>query len=254
MADIPERDLEETRAALAPTLEATAAILPWVAKPAKLRFEAKLNQRWIAACKRLAEAWSARHEHGDEEVRPAIFTLYGIALESGDADCLHFGEALASAADALETANGPISHLIAALSASIECFNEPGGLENPLFGERARHFAQRLESSRNNTGRYSPRSPVLDQLFVSEAGERLERLHDALDALPPDAYALKLEAQELAQQAEHLELFGIVHLCRQLLGNLPDDTRLGELDSPARQAAMRALLLQLETLIAGISP
>ena len=34
MADIPEDDLAESRAALAPTLDATAAILPWVAKPA----------------------------------------------------------------------------------------------------------------------------------------------------------------------------------------------------------------------------
>ena len=33
MTDIPEEDLEETRAALAPTLAATAAILPWVSKP-----------------------------------------------------------------------------------------------------------------------------------------------------------------------------------------------------------------------------
>ena len=37
MADIPEDDLAESRAALAPTLDATAAILPWVAKPRPLR-------------------------------------------------------------------------------------------------------------------------------------------------------------------------------------------------------------------------
>lgn len=55
MANIPEKDLEETRAALAPTLEATAAILPWLAKPQPLRFDEKLNQRWIAACDSLAQ-------------------------------------------------------------------------------------------------------------------------------------------------------------------------------------------------------
>ena len=64
MADIPEHELEETRAALAPTLEATAAILPWVARPKKPRFDAKLNARWIAAGRRLAAAWSARHGGG----------------------------------------------------------------------------------------------------------------------------------------------------------------------------------------------
>ena len=61
MADIPEDDLAESRAALAPTLDATAAILPWVAKARPARFDPKLNERWIAAGKRLYQAWSDRH-------------------------------------------------------------------------------------------------------------------------------------------------------------------------------------------------
>lgn len=252
MDDIPERDLEETRAALAPTLEATAAILPWVAKPTKLRFDARLNQRWIDSCHRLAQAWSERHGSAAEDIRPAIFALYGIALESGDAECLHLGESLASAADSLE-AGPPSAQLTAALSAATECFDEPGGLENVLFPERARHFAQRLEKCLAQPDLAAIRSPVIDRLFVSEAHERLERLHDALAVLPPDAYALKLEGLELALQAEHLDLFGIVHLCRQLEKAIPDDTRIDELDSPAVRESLANILQQIAAAVDAIT-
>jgi hypothetical protein len=104
MADIPEHDLEESRAALAPTLDATAAILPWVqAPPCPLR--PRLNERWIAAGKRLYQPGpTPRRQRGRN--RPAIFKLYAVALDTADSDCLRLGEALASAADRLED-NGP---------------------------------------------------------------------------------------------------------------------------------------------------
>lgn len=249
MTDIPEEDLEETRAALAPTLEATAAILPWVDKPRALRFDKKLNERWIAACHRLNTAWSTRHAQGDDDIRPSIFALYAIALETADAGCLHLGEAVASAADALEIGE-PSARLLAAMTATSECFNQADGLEHVLFGERARHFARRLEESLVKGS--ESRSAVVDRLFAGEAGERLERMHDALAALPPDAYALKLEADELIQQAEHLELYGIVHLARQLLQALPGEP--GELETPSRRQTLLDLLQQLETALLPLAP
>lgn len=249
MTDIPEEDLEETRAALAPTLEATAAILPWVAKPRALRFAKQINERWVAACTRLHTAWSARLGEGADDIRPSIFALYAIALETADADCLHLGEALASAADALEDSE-PAPRLLAALSATTECFKQADGLEHVLFGERARHFARRLEDSLAPGAEL--RSAVVDRLFASEAGERLERMHDALAALPPDAYALKLEAGKILQQAEHLELYGIVHLARQLLQTLPHE--VGELETPSRRQALLHLLQQMETALLPLAP
>ncbi|PKO38321.1 MAG: hypothetical protein CVU33_09155 [Betaproteobacteria bacterium HGW-Betaproteobacteria-6] len=213
MADIPERELEETRAALAPTLEATAAILPWVAAPRKARFDPKLNERWIAAGKRLAAAWSERHGAGADDVRPAIFSLYAIAIETADANCLRLGEALASAADRLEEGAPP--RLIAAMAAAIECLSEAEGLEHPAFPERASHFAKRLEAAAA-TANPDERSVVLDALFVDEASEQIQLMHDALAALPPDAYALATESLKLAQQAELLEIWGVMHLARQL--------------------------------------
>lgn len=249
MADIPEHELEETRAALAPTLEATAAILPWVAKPRKARFDPKLNERWIAAGKRLASAWSERHGAGAEDVRPAIFGLYAIALETADTDCLRLGEALASAADRLEETILP-PRLIAALSAAIECLSEADGLEHTAFPERAGHFARRLEDSAA-TGRTDERSAVLDQLFVDEASEQLQLMHDALAALPPDAYALTTEALKLAQQAELLEIWGIMHLARQLSDSI--NRNAADLDSHIVRTEIQKLLKELGAAIATVN-
>lgn len=248
MADIPEEDLEETRAALAPTLAATAAILPWVSKPRQLRFEAKLNERWVAAGKRLAAAWSDRHGAGAEDIRPAIFNLYAIAIETADCDCLRLGEALASAADRLENAN-PSPRLIAAITGAIECLNEADGLEHEAFSDRAQHFSMRLESTASALDN-AERSAVLDRLFVDEAREQIELMHDALAALPPDAYALTTEAMKLAQQAELLELWGIMHLARQLADYIGRNAT--ELDSPESREKIETLLHTLGTAIAAV--
>jgi len=249
MTDIPEEELEETRAALAPTLAAAAAILPWVSKPRQLRFDAKLNERWVAAGKRLATAWSDRHGVGEEDIRPAIFNLYAIAIETADSDCLRLGEALASAADRLENTS-PSPRLIAAITGAIECLSEPDGLEHDAFGERAQHFSMRLESTASAPDN-AERSAVLDRLFVGEAREQIELMHDALAALPPDAYALTTEAMKLAQQAEQLELWGIMHLARQLAEHIGRNAT--ELDTPACREEIEALLHTLSTAIDAVA-
>lgn len=249
MADIPEHELEETRAALAPTLEATAAILPWVAKPGKLRFDLSLNERWIAAAKRLTIAWSARHGKGADDVRPAIFGLYAIAIETADADCLSLGEALASAADRLdEDAQSP--RLIAAMSAAIECLSEVAGLEHAAFSERAKHFAGRLEATANAPDA-DERSAVIDQLFVEEADEQIQLMRDALAALPPDAYALATESLKLAQQAELLEIWGVMHLARQLSETISKNAV--DLDSTPVRTQVESELTQLSSAIAAVN-
>jgi hypothetical protein len=248
MTEIPGDGLEETRAALAPTLEATAAILPWLAKPRPLRFDAKLNERWVAAGKRLSVAWSDRHGAGTQLIRPAIFELYGVALETADAECLRLGEALASAADQLETAN-PAPRLIAALTACIECLSDATGLEQVVFPERARHFAQRLESSARPCTEASERSIVLDRLFVADAHERLEQMHDALATLPPDAYALKLEASELAQHAEHLSLHDIMQLALAIASQVDGQLNL---DTDLARRRIQDMLERLSEAVAAV--
>jgi hypothetical protein len=248
MADIPDEELEETRAALAPTLEATAAILPWVAKPRAPRFAPQLNQRWIEASQRLAETWSARHTAGDDAIRSAIYRIYAIAIDTADSDCLRLGEALASAADRLE-ASPPSSRLVAALSGAIECLNEPAGLEHEAFAERTRHFAGRLEAMAGAAD-HVERSAVLDQLFVSEAREQLELMHDALAALPPDAYALSTEALKLAQQAELLEIWAVMQLARQLAECVARNAT--DLESVNTRQVLESLLQDLTTAIATV--
>jgi hypothetical protein len=249
MADIPEHELEETRAALARTLEATAAILPWVAKPRKARFDPKLNERWIAAGKRLFGAWSGRLGAGEHEIRPAIFALYAIAIETADADCLRLGEALASAADRLEEAP-PTPRLAAAITAAIECLTEAEGLEHPSFSERASHFAKRLVACAA-AKIADERSAVVDQLFVAEASEQIQLIQDAMAALPPDAYAMTTEALKLAQQAELLELWGIMHLARQLSETISRNA--ANLDDPSFRASVDRQLADMSSSIAAIN-
>lgn len=216
MADFPEKDLEETRAALAPTLEATAAILPWVAKPQPVRFPPELNKRWEGAAQALAELWAQRLKEGTDKIRSAIFSLLSIAVETRDIDCLALAEAMASAADRLE-GDGELSpRIVAALTATIETLQEPGGLENVNFVSRAQHFTQRLEASVAPSRKPGERSDVLDTLFVEDAQERLERMYESLAVLPIDVYALHTECLELVQQAEQIEMWGIYHMARQL--------------------------------------
>jgi hypothetical protein len=257
MADLPENpfariDLEESRAALAPTLAATAAILPWVSKPQPVRFPPELNKRWIAACQELADGWAARHSRGATSIRPTIFTLLGVALETGDIDCLRLGEALASAADRLEA--NPGARLIAALSATSEALLEANGLENSGFVSRAQHFTQRLEQSLLPSNKPGERSDVLDNLFVHDNEERLERMRDALAVLPIDVYALQLETQEMIQQAQEIDLYGMIHLGRQLADYVAQMHETGEEEQERARLEIGALLDTIDSALAAINP
>lgn len=246
-ADIPEEDLAGTRAALAPTLAATEAILPWLRKARPPRFAAALNQRWIAASRELARAWSSRPANAAGVVRQAVFALYGVALDSHDADCLALGEALASATDRLEDGPPP-AHLIAAMSAAIECFDDATGLEHDAFPLRARHFARRLTAAADQPANHR-RSSLIDRLFAAEVGEDLLLMRDALNALPPDAVMLKSAAAQIAEQAELIELFGLMDMARQLAGRIKATT---DLEHPATRAAIESDLNRLAAGVAAI--
>jgi len=88
---------------------------------------------------------------------------------------------------------------------------------------------------------------VLDRLFAEECRERIEQMHDALAALPPDAYALKSEADLIAQQAELLDLYGIMDLARRLATAIN-----GELDLD-NEAARQRIAASLEQLLKAIA-
>lgn len=243
VSEIPEDELAASRAALAATLEATAAILPWVARPATPRYPPELNQRWLAACHRLAEGWSARHQLGAANIRPAVFALYGIALESTDASLLAFGEALASCADHFEK-SPPGPRLTAAFSATVECLDDPAGLEHEAFGERIRHFAQRLHSALLAP---ASGSPIIDRMFVEEATEQLENMREALAALPADAYTLARESAELCIRAEQLEQWQVLPAAQAIARLLRQSAK--QLDQTDIHQQMSALLDTLEACL-----
>jgi hypothetical protein len=237
----PGSGLEGARTALSPSLAATAAVLPLVARPRALKFSKELNKRWQEACAALSKAWSNGHQWEADSLRASIFALFNVALETGDADCLHLAEALASTADRLDTGQ-PSARLMAALTATLESLNETGGLEHPTFASRARHFADRLATCLAPSAKPGERSDVLDRLFANDTRESLERMHEAANALPIDAYLLRAESQELAQQAEQIDLWGIVHLCRQLENYVIQLDEAGEAEQDRARVEIERLL------------
>ncbi len=248
-----DNDLDETRAALAPTLEATVAILPWVNKPQPVRFPPELNKRWEAACQELSERWAGRHQQGAARVRFTIFSLLNVALETRDVDCLHLAETLASVADKLEE-GPPDARLVAALTATCEALLEPNGLENTAFIGRAQHFSQRLEQCLQPSSKPGVRSDVLDQLFVNDSEERLERMREALIVLPVDIYALQIESQAMVQHALEIEMFGIVHLGRQLVHYVALMNEAGEREQERARDEISALLDTISDALAAVNP
>lgn len=251
----PDDRLEEARAALAPTLEATASILPWVGKEKKPRFPPEASKRWQDVCDRLAVFWFERHENGLAGLRPAVFELYGAALELGDTDCLRLSEALASATDRLEESEEiSNSRLAAALTATFESLSIPGSLEQDAFPDRAWHFAERLERCADPQYAGQVRSPVLDRLFAEEAGDCLERIHEALAALPADVYGIRVAAEDIARLAEPLDLDDISALAHHLVRLLtPKRGERLDLDgNETRHATVQALLAELEKGIAAV--
>lgn len=248
MADLPDDDLAGTRAALAPTLAATAAILPWLAKEHPPRFPVELNQRWITAAQNLAATWSVRQGDDWRRFRQAVFDLYVVALDSHDTDCLALGEALASAADRLDGGAAP-GYLMAALSATTECFIEATGLEHEAFPQRARHFTQRLLVAVEQPTDQK-RSPLIDRLFAAESRDRLLLMREALDALPPDAVMIKCEALLIAEQAELIELYGVMDLARQIAGHI--DAAI-DLEHTANRTTIADALRRLDEAVAVIA-
>ena len=217
MTDQTDDELSATRAALAPTLEATAAILPFLARPKPPRFPVEIAARWQAACQRLGNHWAERYGTGLEGVRPAVFDLIAIAIELADRDCLRLAEALATATDALEAHNAlENSALVAAITSAVECLGEPNGLEHVAFSQRVNHLAQRLENCPQRPDEATACKPRIDRLFFGEARECLELLQTALDSLPVDAYGAREAAEHLIALAEPLELDGLISQGRQL--------------------------------------
>lgn len=76
-------------------------------------------------------------------------------------------------------------------------------------------------------------------------------MRDALAALPPDAYALTTESLKLAQQAELLEIWGVMHLARQLSETI--SRHAANLDSAPLMAQLEDQLGVLTSAIAAVN-
>lgn len=253
---IPPDELEAARAALEPTLRAVADILPLLAKAHEPRFPPELAARWQACCLQLAQAWNDRHSGGLADFRPAVFELCAIAVKLNDSDCLQLSEALASASDLLENPQRcDEARLLAAISATCECLVIDNGIEQAFFPQRARHLAERLHnSSLQALADSGGNNPALVRIFVGEAQERLQAMHEALELLPPDAFAIKSAAEEIAQLAEPLEFYDIIDRARILMVRLTP--RAGEnldLDDPETREHVLDRIALVEAAITEIA-
>ena len=244
MADLPEIDLADSRPTFARTFENAASIVPLLSKPATPRFSPQLNARWIKNCKALGDHWSSTLGADPCAMRPMIISLLSLAIETNDPDCLQLSDTLASVADHLEC--HPLSNrLRAAVTATCEVLQDAEGLENMRLTERLRHCTQRLQQAMLISHKPGERSDVLDQIFVADSEERVERMHDALEALPIDIYALELESSELIQHAEQIEMWGIYHLARQLQSFV---LQLSDVSEKAQDQAAQDIAQQLQRI------
>ena len=130
---------------------------------------------------------------------------------------------------------------------------DPEGLEHPAFPERARTLAARLEKC-GEPAINSVRSPTIDRLFLAEGVECVDRLHEAFEVLPADAYGAREAALHIAQAAEPLELDSIVNLAHRLALLLsPHAGNHHQLDADAVREEALALIEKLEIAIAEIA-
>lgn len=252
MSEPTDKDLQLTRAALAPTLNATAAILPLIAKVAQARFPVELTERWRETSQQLAAAWANRLNDGDAPVRRAVFALCGVAVELADADCLALSEALASATDLLEDPDRAADpRLLAAMAAACEGLVESGGVEKAGFAARAQYVSKRLQSSLQPT--QGIRTPTLDKLFVDEACEQLHAMDAALDALPPDPLAIRAAAEAIIAAAAPLEFYDLIDRARVLIARLIDaGGQPVDLDDPATRNDVLYRIALIDNAIADI--
>lgn len=253
--NIPPDDLDSTRAALEPTLRAVAEILPLVVEARQPRFPPELSRRWQDCCHRIARFWSERHCGGLTDFRPAVFELCAIAIELNDGDCLQLSEALASASDLLEDhRRSEEARLLAAISATCECLVIEHGIEHPLFSERARHMIGRLQDSLQAVENNAPLALAIVASFLGEAREQVDAMHEALQLLPPDAYAIKTAAEAIVRLAKPLEHFNVIDCARLLIFRLTP--RAGEdldLDDPETRAHVLDRIALLESALAEIA-
>jgi len=253
--DLPPEEIDSARAALEPTLRAVADILPLVAQARAPRFPPEQSERWQACCARLAHSWAERHCGGMNDFRPAVFELCALAVELNDGDCLRLSEELASASDLLENPQRQQeARLLATLSAACECLALDNGLEHPLFPQRAAYLIERLQHCQNPADDHGQLNPLLLRLFVDEAREQINAMREALELLPPDAYAIKSIAEEMARQAAPLECYDLIDRARLLVVRLTP--RAGEnldLENPETRAHVLDRMALLEAAVHEIA-
>jgi hypothetical protein len=203
---------------LAPMLEATAAVLPFLqGGEKKKRFTAAQRADWDIAARLFCAVWRVRQSkpQGWQALRQAVVLLLEGALPLEHPAPMKLAEALAEALDAQDTREGPPpARLIAAFSATAELLGAKDDsadfLEHEALDARIEQLAARLGKALSDAP-----SETLFALFVREALPEIEEMVLAMDAMPPDVLSLADAAERLAALCQPLELAALAHTARR---------------------------------------
>lgn len=239
------------------TFSATADILPLFSTERPRRFSDDQLVRWKRSVAALRDAWHAVQTGEQESCRAAATALVELALELADAACLRIGEAFADAAGAAENpAVLCLPCFRAAFTAALEVSEHPDGPDQKGFDEIAAAVAVRMAKAASIPPGGSRLVCASAPWFAEDAGETLDELTAALDAVPPRRLALLAGFDWFIQHesAKIMAISGLAATAYKLIGQV----RADDLDQSQNHAVIAATIVALrhavDELAAGIPP
>jgi hypothetical protein len=220
----------------------------------EIELDAEAVGRWELAAAAVASAWNGRHQAGLAGFRSAVIQLCGVAVDLELPEALRFAEALATVADRTdEPAIFDDPRLQAAVAASLEVLAEPGTVKRKVFPSQVDHLSGRLaaaleEAALPAEGRLIV-SRTLYQMFVGEAHESLQHLHDELDTLHPLVGEMAEAATALADNAATIDLAAVRDLALALASALARFESPLNVEVPAERQLVTMALATLEQMV-----
>lgn len=210
--------------------------------------------RWEAAGAVVATAWAGRHQAGLAAFRSAVINLCGVAVDLALPEALHFAEALATVADrADEPEIFEDPRLQAAVAAALEVLAEPGTVKRKVFTSQVDNLSGRLAAALEEAGLPTEGrlivSRTLYQMFVGEAHESLQHLHDELATLHPLVGEMAEAATALADNAATIDLTAVRDLSMALASALARFEAPLNVDVPDERQLVTMALETLEHMV-----
>jgi HPt (histidine-containing phosphotransfer) domain-containing protein len=247
---IAPADQGEVAAEVEPLAEFASLLLP----SDEIDLDPEAVGRWEGAGAVVATAWAGRHQAGLAAFRSAVINLCGVAVDLDLPEALHFAEALATVADRAdepEIFDDP--RLQAAVAAALEVLAEPGTVKRKVFTSQVDNLSGRLAAALEEAGLPTEGrlivSRTLYQMFVGEAHESLQHLHDELATLHPLVGEMAEAATALADNAATIDLAAVRDLALALASALARFEAPVNVEVPAERQLVTMALETLEQMV-----